>query len=171
MKNLKFLLVPVLIVLTYNLKAQENNKSTNKADSMIKVIPVGEGSNSGMLYTVGGKLQTREEILNLLNSNPPSAIELKIAKRNFTWAIISTGGLAASTIAATIEFANNNKNAGVTSAIVNGQATFIYKQHNLTGAYVFTGLATAFLTSAVIHFVKGARHGKQAIKIYNARFQ
>lgn len=88
-----------------------------------------------------------------------------------TWTYVSTAGCAISGIAAAIEFAKNNKNAGATSAIVNGQATFIYQHHSLTGAYVFTAAASAFLISTFVSFGEALFHRHKAIDLYNQQYE
>jgi len=168
MKNLIFIAV-LLLLSTMAAKAQDVKKA--QPDSLIKIIPVGEGRYSSYLYTIGGKLQTREDVAIRLMAYAPSAVEYHAAKNNITWTYVSTGGFAIAGLAAAIEFAKNNKNAGATSGFVNGQATIIYQHHSLTGAYVFTGIATAFLTSSIVHFTKAAFHANKAIKLYNQRFE
>ena len=116
-------------------------------------------------------MQTREDVEIRLMAYAPSAGELKMAKNNITWTYVSGGGFAASSFAAIIEYANNNKHAGETTGFVNGEPAFIYKQHNLTGAYIFTGLATGFLVATIINFTNVFKHGKKAIHLYNQRFE
>jgi hypothetical protein len=140
-------------------------------DSLIKIIPVGGGGETSFLYTIGGKLQTREDVEIRLMAYAPSAVELKIAKNNITWSYISGGAFAVSSIAAAIEYAKNNIHAGETAGLVNGSPGFIYQQHNLTGAYIFTGLATGFLVATLINFTNVFKHGKKAIHLYNQRFE
>jgi hypothetical protein len=152
-------------------KAQDAIQHNPQPDSIIKIIPIGEGRHSSYLYTIGGKLQTREDVAVRLMAYAPSAKEFHFAKNNATWSYVSLGGFAASGVAATLEFAHNNKHAGETTGIVNGQAGFIYQHHNLTGAYVFTGLATAFLFSSIINLVHANAHSEKALKLYNARFE
>lgn len=151
------------------IKAQDIKRA--QPDSIIKVIPVGEGRHSGYLYTIDGKLQTREDVLVRLLRYAPSANEVSKSKSNLTWTYVSFGGTAVSGLIATIEYAKNNKNAGATSAIVNGQATIIYQHHNLTSAYILTGAATGFLTSAIINMVHAGKHSNKALKLYNQQYQ
>jgi hypothetical protein len=153
------------------LKAQDIKKSPSQPDSLIKVIPFGAGRHTYYLYNVGGKLQTREDVAIRLLAYAPSAAEYHKAKNNSTWVFISCGGFVASSIGATIEFANNNKQGGGTPAIVNGQPGFIYQHKTLTGAYFFTGAATAFLVSSIINLSKAAFHSNNSIKLYNQRFE
>lgn len=151
--------------------AQKDTSWRPQPDSVIRLIPYGEGRYSSYLYTIGGKLQTAEDVKIRLLSYTPSAAEFVQAKSHLTWGYVSIGGLAVSGIAATIEYANNNKHAGETTGFVNGSPAFIYQQHSLAGAYIFTGLATGFLVSAIVNFVDTYKHGKQALALYNRRFE
>ncbi|MBB3057001.1 hypothetical protein [Mucilaginibacter gotjawali] len=168
MKNLTFITI-LLLLSTIAAKAQEVKKA--QPDSIIRVIPVGDPRHSSYLYTIGDKLRTSDEVAVRLMAYAPSATEYHAAKNNITWVYVSGAGFAVSGLAAVIEFANNNKNAGAASAIVNGQAAIVYQHHSLTGAYVFTGMATAFLVSSIINLSKAAFHSNKAIKLYNQRFE
>lgn len=168
MKNLPFITI-LLLLSTILAKAQEVKKA--QPDSIIRVIPVGDPRHSSYLYTIGDKLRTSDEVAVKLMAYAPSALEYHAAKNNITWAYVSFAGAALSGLAATIEFANNSKYAGATTGIVNGQAAFIYQHHSLTGAYVFTGLATAFLVSSLVNLSRVAFHGNKALKLYNQRFE
>jgi hypothetical protein len=161
----------LLLALSSFVKAQTSQSSHAQPDSIIKLIPYGEGRQAGYLYTIGGKLQTPQDVQIKLLAYAPSAQEYHQAKNDITWSYVSSTGFLLSSIAAVFEFAHNNKMAGETTALVNGQPTFIYQHHSLTGAYVLTGLATAFLTSAIINFVHAAKHSDNAIKAYNHRFE
>ncbi len=169
MKNLiitLLLLAPALLV-----KAQTSQPSHAQPDSVIKLIPYGDGRHADYLYTIGGKLQTPEDVKMKILAYAPSAQEYHQAKTAATWAYVSGAGFAISSIAAIAEFAHNNKLQGATVAFVNNEPTTIYQQHSHTGAYIFTGLATAFLTSAIINMVHAAKHADKAIKTYNQRFE
>jgi hypothetical protein len=155
---------------SFLLKAQDI-KPKAQPDSIIKIIPAGEGRNSFYLYTIGGKLQTREDVAIRLMAYAPSAAEYQAVKSNITWSYVSFGGFAITGLAAAIEFAKNNKYAGETTGFVNGQPAFIYQHHSLTGAYVLTGVASAFLISSIIHFSQIAFHADRALKLYNQRFE
>jgi hypothetical protein len=167
----KYLIIAFLLLFSSLLVKAQDIPHRPQPDSLIKIIPVGEGNETSFLYTIGGKLQTRKDVEIRLMAYAPSAGELKMAKNNLTWTYVSAGGLAASTFAAVIEFANNNKHAGETTGFVNGQPTFIYQQHNLTGAYIFTGLATGFLFATIINWTNVFNHGKKAMHLYNQRFE
>ncbi|MGZ3751616.1 MAG: hypothetical protein ACXVP4_10295 [Bacteroidia bacterium] len=167
---MKYIVVTSLIIFSSLLvKAQDVRKP--QSDSLIKVIPVGEGRHASYLYTVGGKLQTGEDVAVRLLAYAPSAVEFKKAKNSITWTYISASGFAASSIGAVIEFKNNNKNAGATTGFVNGSPGIIYSKHNLTGAYIFTGAATGFLFSTLFHLIKTSAHSKKAIELYNRKYQ
>jgi len=168
----KLIVITILLLFSSLLiKAQDTTKSKAQPDSIIKVIPFGEGKHSSYLYTIDGKLQTPDDVKIRLLSYAPSATEFAMAKNNATWCYISWGGFAASGIAAVIEYATHNKDAGETTGFVNGQPAFIYQHHSLTGAYVFTGLATAFLVAEIVNLVKAGKHANRALKLYNQRFE
>jgi hypothetical protein len=162
----KPIIITLLLVLS-SLFIKAQDKAHFQPDSMIKVIPDGRHA----LFTINGKLQSPDDIRFKLLSYAPSAAEYNMTKNNLTWAFISTGGFAVSSVASTIEFAHNNKNAGVTTGIVNGSPGFIYQHHSYTGAYIFTGIATAFAVTAIINFVKAAKHSQRALKLYNQQFE
>jgi hypothetical protein len=174
-KHLLFLL-PVLF-LSQVIRAQDTTSalplpsSHPQPDSVIKMIPAGEGRHIYYLYTIGGKLVTLDDVTSRLLSYQPAAAEYSAAKNNLIWGWVSFGAFAASTAAATIEYAENNKHAGETAGFVNGQPTFIYQQHSLAGAYIFTGAAVGFLTASIITLVSASHHAKQALKVYNHRFE
>jgi hypothetical protein len=140
-------------------------------DSVIKLIPAGEGSHIYYLYTIGGKLVSPDDVTLRLLSYQPSANEYSQAKNNLIWGWVSFGGFAASTIAATLEYAANNKHVGETAGFVNGQPAFIYQHHSLTGAYIFTGAAVGLLTTSIITLVSASHHAKQALKVYNHQYE
>ena len=161
----------LLLLSSFLIKAQDTVKRHPQPDSLIKIIPFSEGRHDGYLYTINGKLQSPDDIRMKLLSYQPSAMEYKAAKNNLRWSFISLGGVTASGFAALIEFKNNSKYNGVSSAIINGQAQFIYQHHSETAAYVFTGITTGFLVAEVVTLIKAAKHGKKAFKLYNQRFE
>jgi hypothetical protein len=170
MKKLSFLMTLSLLS-SLVMYAQKDTSWHPQPDSIIKLIPYGEGRYSSYLYTIGGKLQTAEDVKIRLLNYTPSAAEYAQAKNHLTWAWVSFGGFTASSIAAVVEYANNNKHAGETTGLVNGSPGFIYQQHSLTGAYIFTGLATGLLVSTIINMVDTHKHGRQALALYNRRFE
>jgi hypothetical protein len=170
MKKLSFLMTLSLLS-SIALYAQRDTSWRPQPDSVIRLIPYGEGRYSSYLYTIGGRLQTAEDVKVRLLNYAPSADEYVQAKNHLTWAYVSLGAFAVSGAAATIEYANNNKHAGETTGFVNGSPAFIYQQHSLAGAYIFTGLATGFLVSSIINMVDTRKHAREALALYNHRFE
>jgi hypothetical protein len=152
------------------LYAQNIPPSHPQPDSIIRIIPAGS-RDTYYLYTIGGRLVTAEEVRERLAAYPPSAEEYTIARHNITAAWITFGGFAISGGLAIAEYANNNKDAGAKAALVNGQAGFIYQQHNLTAAYILTAAAVGFLTSAIITAATARHHTRKALRVYNERFE
>jgi hypothetical protein len=159
------------IFLSSVLHAQNIPSSHPQPDSIIRLIPAGAGRDTYLLYTIGGRLVTADEVKERLAGYPPSAEEYTIVRHNVTAAWITFGGFAVSSLAAVIEYAHNNKHAGETTGLVNGQAGFIYQQHSLTGAYVLTGVAIGCLATTIITFVTAKNHARKALRIYNQRFE
>jgi ABC-type Fe3+-siderophore transport system permease subunit len=177
MKKLLLLALPSLtlmlsaVFLSSVLHAQNIPPSHPQPDSIIRIIPAGAGEYTYLQYTIGGRLVNAEEVKERLAAYPPSAIEYTIVRHNITAAWITFGGFAVSSFAAVIDYAHNNKHAGETTGLVNGQPGFIYQQHSLTGAYILTGVAVACLTSAIVTFVTAKNHARKALKVYNQRFE
>jgi hypothetical protein len=170
MKKLSFLMT-LFLLSSIVIYAQKDTSWRPQPDSVIRLIPYGEGRYDSYLYTIGGKLQTAEDVKLRLLNYAPSAAEFAQARNHLTWGYVSFGAFAVSGAAATIEYANNNKHAGETTGFVNGSPAFIYKQHNLAGTYIFAGLATGLLVSTIINFVDTRKHAKQALALYNRRFE
>lgn len=168
---------PIIITLLFLLsslilKAQDSTSSHHaQPDSVIKLVPFDTGSHTSYLYTIGGKIVPPEDVKIRILAYVPSAGEYHKARTNITWGIISTAGFASATGAAVIEFFTHSKYAGATTGIVNGQADFIYQQHSHTGAYIFTGLASAFLVSSIINYVHAVKHAHKALNLYNRQFE
>lgn len=162
MKNL--IVIALLLAVSLCANAQSNIKTTPQPDSLIKIIYEGRHQ----LYTIGGKLVTPDDVKIRLQSNPASAAEFNMAKRNVTWAYVSLGAGAVSSFAALIEFKNNDKTVGATFG---PDGSIIYQQHSHTAAYIFTGAATAFLFSSFFNMARAAHHGNKALKLYNQRFE
>ena len=156
-----FLLVSSLFV-----KAQQNTQSHAQPDSIIKVVPVTSEGHKAYAYAIGGKVQTLEEVKIKLMAYAPSANEFYKAKKETEWAYVSTAGFGLSTIAAIVEYVHNNKSSGDPYA----QSTDT-QHHSFTGTYIFTGIAAAFFTSAVINLVNASKHKSKALKVYNQRFE
>ena len=170
MKKL-FIFTILLTGTSFLLKAQDNTKPKAQPDSIIKLIPFGEGRHADYLYTIGGKLATRQDVAIRLLAFTPSAFEYHAAKNNITWTYVSFTGTVITGLAAGIEYGKNNKGAGATTGFVNGQPAIIYQHHNLTGAYVLTGAATAFLASSFINLFRAGFHINKAIALYNQQYQ
>ncbi|TWI95550.1 hypothetical protein JN11_04289 [Mucilaginibacter frigoritolerans] len=157
----KIILTIIFILPVFMLKAQQTIKSHAQPDSIIKFIPIQTLDTVVYAYTIGGKLATRQEIAFRLMTYAPSAEEYHQFKNNMTWGSISGGAFGISSLASVIAFHNSSKNAVTTMGTV----------HNNSGAYIFTGIATAFLGSAIINWIYGAKHFKKSIKVYNQRFE
>lgn len=171
---------PIVITLlflfcTLLVKAQDVKKT--QPDSIIKIIPFGEGRHTDYLFTIGGQLQTAEDVKIRLLAYAPSAMEFQKAKNQVTWGFVTSGGAVASSIAAIILFIHHGKedlDNMPTAGWVNGKPGFIYPtQHHssLTGSYIFTGMAMALMVTSFVHFVKAGKHGNRAIKVYNLQYQ
>ncbi len=160
----------ILFLLAFSsLAVHAQYAKTPQPDSVIKIIPIGEGKYQGYAYTIGGKLYTRQDVAIRLLSYAPSASEYNLAKSNITWGFVLFAGSGLAGIGAIAEFAHDNKlNGSTLNPDGNG---FIYQQHNKTGAYVLTGVAVGLLTTAIITLVSGSKHGKKSLGLYNQRFQ
>ena len=161
-KNL--LITITFLLLTQFLKAQTSQPHNAQPDSVIKMVQIfGDGHTYNAL-TIGGKLATQQEVRIKLLAYDPSAIEVHKAITDITWTYISLVGFGASTSIAIADFAHHSG-----EKLVNDEPTH---QHNsLTGAYIFTGAATAFLSATIYHFIRSAKHGQKALSIYNQRFE
>ena len=167
-----FIITLLLLLSSLILRAQDSIPSHHaQPDSVIKIVPFDVGSHTSYLYTIGGKIQTPEDVKIRIMAYAPSAEEYYKAKTAITWSYVSGAGFVASSALAIIQYAHNNKMAGAVAADVNGQPGFIYQHHSLTSAYVFTSIATAFFTSAIINFIHAAKHSNKALKLYNQRFE
>jgi hypothetical protein len=165
------LLLTALALSVFCCYAQDLKKA--QPDSLIKVIPVDEGRHYSFLYTIGGKLQTPEEVQHRLLNYAPSAFEVKASKRDTYWAFGLLAGTAAASVGAGYEFYQNSKSPVATAAFVNGQPgfTYTYPNNNKTGAYILTGLAIGFLTTAITTWINAAHHSKKAFDVYNQQFR
>lgn len=158
----KIILAALFIFSHYLLHAQQSIKSTARPDSIIKIIPLESVDDVVYAYTIGGKLHMREDVIIRLKAYAPSAEEYHKSKTDITWGYISGGGFALSSFASVINFRNQSKNY---------VATMGASGRNYSGAYIFTGLASAFVGSAIINWVNGLKHFKKSIAIYNQRFE
>jgi hypothetical protein len=166
------IIITILLLLSSVLvKAQDVKKTVAQPDSIIKVITEADGRHTFYLYTIGGKMVTREDVAIRLMAYAPSAEEYHAYRNDVTWTYVSFAAAGVSSMAAIIDYAHNNRLAGVTVGNVNGESGFIYQHHSLAGAYVLTGLATAFLVSSFINLSRAAFHGHKALNVYNQRFE
>jgi hypothetical protein len=176
----KQLLVLFLLLFTSALSYAQEAKQA-QPDSVIKIIPV-EGRHDGYVYTVGGRLYTRQEVINRLLSYTPSATELNAGKKDLTWGYASFAGSGLAGIGALLAFAHDNKLNGsysyftgsspnpVGQPTATGIATY-YPHHDKTAAYVLTGASVVLLTTAIIEAVSGSKHVNKALSLYNMRFE
>jgi hypothetical protein len=143
-------------------------------DSVIKIIPL-EGRHDGYLYTIGGKLYTRQEVIARLMSYTPSATELNIAKKELTWGYVTFAGSGLAGIGTVLAFAHDNKLNGsysyFTGSGFNTSVATYYPNHNKTAAYVLTGVSVGLLTTAIIEVINGSKHVNNSLSIYNMRFE
>lgn len=143
-------------------------------DSVIRIIPL-EGRHDGYLYTIGGKLYTRQEVLSRLLSYQPSATELLIGKKALTWGYVSFAGFGLAAGGAVIAFAHDNKLNGaypyITGSGFNSSIQTYYPHHNKTAAYVLTGVSVGLLTTAIIEAIHGSKHVNKSLSLYNMRFE
>ncbi|MGN6178604.1 MAG: hypothetical protein ACTHNW_05455 [Mucilaginibacter sp.] len=171
MKKQLLTLFSLLISATFSY-AQEVKHA--QPDSVIKIIPL-EGRHDGYLYTIGGKLYTRQEVTNKLLSYKSSATELLIGKRELTWGYVSFAGSGLAAGGALLAFAHDNKLNGSYSYITgSGANSFIqtyYPHHNKTAAYVFTGVSAALLTTGIIEIINGSKHVNKSLSLFNMRFE
>src|SRR5471030_319690 len=139
--------------------SQQIRKS--QPDSIIKVVPDVEGRH--FFYTVGGQVQSPDDIRMRLLSYDPSAVEYRAAKTNLIWGISLSSASGIASVAAVAAFGSSNRLNGAT---LNG-TQIVYAQHSQTGAYILTGAAVGMLTAAIITFVNGSRHMKKSFWLYN----
>ena len=152
------------------LNAQDIKKSQAQPDSIIKVIPYADGRHVIYVYSVGGRVQSPEEIKLRLLSYNPSAAEYHKVENNITWAYISGGGFVAGSIGSLIAFAHSAKQS-LNSSYTTSNGTIVDHEPNFTARWVFTGIATGFAVAALINIAKAGKHGKKAIDLYNQRFE
>ena len=143
--------------------SQQIRKS--QPDSIIKLVPDAYGRH--FFYTVGGRVQSPDDIRMLLLSYDPSAVEYRAAKTNFVWGIGLSTASGIAGIASVAAFASSNRLNG---SYLNG-TQIVYAQHSQTGAYILTGAAVGLITAAIITWVNGNRHMKKSFWLYNMRFQ
>jgi hypothetical protein len=151
-------LIILMLLLASSMLVKAQIAQHAQPDSVIKLVPVIADGHKALVYTIAGKTQTPQEVQIRLLAYAPSANEYHQAKSETTWAIVASVGFAVSSTAAIIEYVNNNKSSTT-------------EHHSLTGAYIFTGVATAFFTTAVINLVEASHHKNKALKVYNQRYE
>lgn len=166
------IITALLLLSAVIVKAQDSLKTHHpQPDSIIKVVPFGDGRHTSELYTIGGQIVPPEDVKARILAYAPSAGEYHQAKTNIVWATVSTVGFGLAAGATVLEFIRDSKTANATPTIINGQATFTYQQHSHTAAYVFTGIASAFLVSSIINYIHSARHARKSLYLYNQQYQ
>jgi len=170
MKKL-LIIITLFLVSSFIAKAQDAVKAGAQPDSIIKRAIYSSGRHTGYSYTIGGKIQSPQDIRMRLLSYEPSAIELKAAEKNMKWSFISLTGVGAFGIAALVEFKVNNKYVGQTTQVVDGQTQITYQKHSQTAGYVLTGIAGGFLVAEIATLINAGKHSKKAFKVYNQRFE
>jgi len=168
----KSLILFILLLVAVISHAQEVKQA--QSDSVIKIIPI-EGRHDRCLYTIGGKLYTRQEVVDRLLSYQPSATELLMGKRELTWGYVSFAGAGLAAGGALLAFAHDNKLNGsysyITGSGSNSSIQTYYPHHNKTAAYVLTGVSAGLLTTAIIEMVNGSKHVNKSLSLFNMRFE
>jgi hypothetical protein len=144
----------LLILASFIAFAQDKTGSIIKADSTIIRIPTEIVGHTRYDYTIAGKKQTTEEVEARLYAYAPSKVEVLKSSRETSLYGLSFIGFGISGVGATLEY-------------IDGSGP----HHNLNGAYVLTGVATAFVISAILHGVSAKHHAHKALVLYNQRYQ
>src|ERR1035438_7221507 len=95
----KIILTALLLLSSFLLKAQQESKTQAQPDSIIKIIPLEAVDEVVYAYTIGGKLQTRKDVVIKLMAYSPSAEEYHKSKNDFTWTWISMVAFGVSSFA------------------------------------------------------------------------
>ena len=173
----KIILTAIFLVSCFLLKAQETSKLKAQPDSIIKIITMdiqeygAEADGYSTLYTIGGKLVNKEDVVYRLLNYAPSAVEYNAYKKNATSGYILYGSSFVALSVSTFEFVSRSKIATGTPTFVNGQPAFAYSPQNKTGAYILAGVAIGALVAAIITFSHARKHGKKSVWLYNIRFE
>jgi len=136
--------------------AQDKSGSKLKPDSIIKEIPTQVIDHKAYGYSINGKMQTSEDVKVRLYAYAPSKTELLKSTQQTTYLGLSIIGVGLSGAGATLEYIDNEGGG---------------PHHNLTGAYVLTGAATALIISAIYHGINASHHSHKALALYNGRYQ
>jgi hypothetical protein len=147
-------------------------------DSLIKIIPfmVGEyGATDdygySSLYTIGGKLVNKEDVVYRLLNYALSAVEYNAYKKNITWSYVLFGGAAAAAAGSTFEFVSHSKIATAQPTFINGQPAYTYGSQNKTGAYILAGVGVGLLVAAIVTITHAHSNLKKSVWLYNLRFE
>lgn len=136
--------------------AQNKPNSNAKPDSIIKKIPTEVVGHTTYEYSINGKMQTPEDVKARLYAYAPSKVELQKSSRETSYLGLSIVGFGLSGVGATLEYIDNEGSG---------------PHHNLSGAYALTGVATAFVVSAILHSISAKHHSHKALALYNERYQ
>ena len=134
--------------------AQDKPNGNIKADSIINPIPTEIVGHTQYHYTINGNKQTSEEVKARLYAYSPSKVELHKSSRETSLYGLSVIGFGISAVGATLEY-------------IDGSGP----NHSLNGAYVLTGVATAFVISSIFHGLSAKHHSHKALALYNQQYQ
>jgi len=134
--------------------AQDKPNSNAKADSVIKQVPTEIIGHTQYNYAINGKKQTSEDVKARLYAYAPSKAELLKSSRQTSLYGLSVIGFGISGVGATLQY-------------IDGSGP----HHNLNGAYVLTGAATAFVISSIFHGLSAKHHSHKALALYNQQYQ
>jgi hypothetical protein len=116
-------------------------------------VPYGYAESN--LYTIGGKLASKEDVAYRLLNYAPSAAEYNAAKQNVKVGCILYGGAAAGSLGSVLAFVGGNKSVPTTFTDNYGNSVSgSTYQHNYTGAVILTGVAWGLATAAFITILK-----------------
>jgi len=162
----KSVITTLLTLTSFIALAQDKPNSNAKADSIVKRIPTEIIGHTEYDYSINGKKQTAESVKARLYAYAPSKLELLKSSSESSWLGVSILGFGLSGVGATLEFIDNG---GGSTGNVNGLQTSA-THHSLTGAYVLTGVATAFVLSAIFHGISAKHHAHKAFVMYNQQY-
>ena len=146
-------------------------KSNPQPDSIIRYISIDLMNDYGVVYTIGGKLVSDDEVKAKLLSYKPSAYEFHKAMNNLTWSWVSFLASTPFSYLAVKGFNDNSKYAGATTGIVNGQAAIINQNHSNTKPIFYSVVAGTLFISSLVHFFNLAKHAKKSVALYNSQYQ
>ena len=150
----KSIITTLLTLASIIVMAQDKPNSNAKADSIIKPIPTETVGHTTYNYSINDKKQTSEEVKARLYAYAPSKTELHKASKETSLYGLSVIGFGISGVGATLEY-------------IDGSGP----NHSLNGAYVLTGVATAFVISSIFHGLSAKHHSHKALALYNQQYQ